>query len=249
MNKPVQHTRPEHDKHRRWTISLSPVAMICALAILIGAAAMLGHQLFPSSQRNQLLEQFVQLQQQNHQLTDKLSETEAKLALSKGQLAGMKQESTLLRSQNRSMQTRLDMFDDILASRKVHGIHFLRPTATWNSDDHSIAYQLILVKGENYPRWIKGHLAFSSLDSSGKAMALKTTRGKAGHKVEMTTHQFIEGKLACQDSWQPTTLKITLINHLGRVKGRIEIPITATQHIAPATHSSHINPPSTEASS
>ena len=201
--------------------------MILSLTILIGTAVMAGHQIFPSPQKNQLLAQFAQLQQQNHQLTDKLAEADARLALSKGQIDGMKQETVHLRAQNSTMRTRLDMFDDILASRKVHGVHFLRPVAMWNND-HSITYQLILVKGENYPRWIKGHLAFTSLDSSGKAMALKTTRGKTGHKVEMTTHQFIEGKLACQDTWQPTTLRITLINHLGRSKGRIEIPIAAT---------------------
>ncbi len=155
----------------------------------------------------------------------KLAEDEALLALRDAQIDSMQQQLQQDRQQMQQMQQRLDLFDQVLAERKVAGIHFLKPSAVWQ-DAHTIAYQLILVKGQNYPRWIIGHLTFTVNDAQGNSIVLPVAKKKhSGEKIEMTTQSFIEGTLAWPNSWQPAALHITLINHKGRAKGTITIPI------------------------
>jgi len=206
--------------------------VIVLFASLLISAGMIGHAFFPSTQRIALDQQITQLQQKQDELTGKLAKTEAMLSLGKGQIDGLKQEMSLLGSENSIMKKRLAMFEDVLAARKVSGIHFLRPMATWQ-DNHTIAYQLILVKGENYPRWIKGQLSFSVTDTDGHVIMLNSKKGKTSHKIEMKTHSFVEGTLAWVQTWRPDTLTITLIDHLGRKKGTIEIPIFSSSSQPP----------------
>jgi len=159
-------------------------------------------------------------------LSNKIAESEALLALRDSQIEGMKQEIQRNQLDMQNMRQRLDMFDDVLAARKVAGVHFLKPSATWKND-HTIAYQLILVKGKNYPRWIIGHLTFIVENNKGHPISLQPAKkANNGSSIEMTTQTFIEGTLAWQQTWRPKTLIITLINHKGRNKGSITIPIT-----------------------
>jgi len=224
LNRPLQiiiHNNPDQGQR---TITLRVYVVIVLFVSLLVAAGMVGHAFYPSTQRIALKQQITQLQQKQDELTGKLAETEAQLSLSKEQVNALKQEMTLLGSENSIMKKRLDMFEDVLAARKVGGIHFLRPMATWQNNN-TIAYQLILVKGENYPRWIKGRLSFSVTDADGHVIFLSSQKGKSERKVEMKTHAFMEGTLAWPQQWRPGTLTITLIDHLGRQKGKIEIPI------------------------
>jgi len=159
-------------------------------------------------------------------LSAKLAEAEALLSLRDAQIESMQQQLQQDRLDIQSMRQRLDLFDQVLAERKVAGIHFLRPSAHW-TDAQTIAYQLILVKGKNYPRWIIGHLVFTVKDAKGNSTTLPIAKKKnSGDKIEMTTQSFIEGTLAWPNRWRPTALHITLINHKGRAKGTIIIPIS-----------------------
>jgi len=224
LNKPLQITISHGSGNNARAFTLRSYAWIILISLPLIAAAMIGHSFFPSAQQTALLDQLTQMQQKQDRLIDKLTETEALLSLNKGEIDGLKQEMALLGSENSIMKKRLAMFEDVLAARKVSGIHFLRPMATWR-DNHTIAYQLILVKGENYPRWIKGQLSFSVTGADGQVITLSSKKGKRSLKVEMKTHAFMEGTLAWAQTWRPDTLTITLINHLGRKKGTIEIPI------------------------
>ncbi|MFQ5345284.1 MAG: hypothetical protein ACE5DZ_04905 [Mariprofundus sp.] len=212
-------------KHNHWqqTTALPAYIIIALFCLLLTAAIMVGHSLFPAAQQTALLDQVKHLQQTQDKLNGKLAETEALLSLSREQVHGLKQEMELLGSTNSSMKKRLDMFEDVLAARKTGSIHFLRPSATWQ-DSHTIAYQLILVKGENYPRWIKGQLAFTVASADGATISLNIRNAK-NSKVEMKTHAFMKGELLWPEQWQPETLTITLIDHLGRKKGHTAIPI------------------------
>ncbi|MDQ7000608.1 MAG: hypothetical protein Q9M12_06985 [Mariprofundus sp.] len=214
------------------TITVRVYVVIVLFASLLISAGMIGHAFFPSTQRIALDQQITQLQQKQDELTGKLAKTEAMLSLGKGQIDGLKQEMSLLGSENSIMKKRLAMFEDVLAARKVSGIHFLRPMATWQ-DNNTITYQLSLVKGENYPRWIKGHLSFSVTGADGQVITLSAKKGKRSLKVEMKTHAFMEGTLAWPQTWQPDRLTITLIDHLGRQKGKIEIPIFSSSSQPP----------------
>jgi len=224
LNKPLRITTNNGSGNNARTVTLRTYAWIILISLPLIAAAMIGHSFIPSAKQTALFDQLAQLQQKQDQLTGKLAETEALLSLSKGQIEGMKQEIALLGSENSIMKKRLAMFEDVLAARKASGIHFLRPMATWR-DNRTIAYQLILVKGENYPRWIKGQLSFTVTGTDGHVITLSSKKSKTSLKVEMKTHAFMEGTLLWPQKWHPDTLTITLIDHLGRKKGTIEIPI------------------------
>ncbi len=231
LNQPLRITIGNDSDHWQRSATLRAYIVMILVASLLLAAIMIGHALFPSAQQTALLDQLTQLQQKQDRLTGKLAETEALLSLSNGQIDGLKQEMALLGSENNIMKKRLAMFEDVLAARKVSGIHFLRPIATWR-DNHTIAYQLILVKGENYPRWIKGHLSFTVTGADGKSIPLNPKKAN-NSKVEMKTHAFMEGTLIWPQQWLPDRLTVTLIDHLGRQKGTIEIPIFSSSSQVP----------------
>jgi len=202
-----------------------PALLLIMLLTLLAIAAVAGSRYFPQKQQeSQLPGVIAQLQHERKQLNERLAETEAMLALRDGQIEGLEQEMELLRGEKLAMTKRLDMFDDVLAARKVKGVHFLRPSFIW-SDETSIRYQMILVKGENYPRWLNGHLEFSVVDTNGQSSLLNNKKNKNQHKVEMTTQTFIEGTLHWPNDWIPQNIKTTMIDHLGKKKGHIEVPI------------------------
>lgn len=206
--------------------------ILIAITLLAGAA-FVGSMLIPSGKLSQQSQHIAQLQYEKRHLTSKLSETEAMLALRDGQIEGMQQE--LLRNSHEilAMKQRLAMFDDVLAARKVGGWHILHPTAQWQ-DDQSIAYHLVVVKGENYPRWAKGHLSFSVIAANGDLIPLQNRRGKRSLKFDMTTHAFFEGVIPWSKEWQPKMLYISLFDKRGKNNQKIEIPILSRHALKPA---------------
>ncbi len=208
--------------------SIRPLTL---LAIIAATAAFVGwlvtDRTHPPAETRKLQQQITQLQQDKLELNRKLAKTEALLALRDNEIASLQTQIGRDRRDMLTMQQRLDMFEDVLAARKVAGVHFLHPSARWQ-DEHTIAYQLILVKGKNYPRWIIGHLQFTLADGAGHSAELMPAKqSNRGGKIEMTTQSFIEGTLAWPHAWRPTAMTITLINHKGRNKGEIVIPVTA----------------------
>jgi len=215
-------------------ISIRPFTLLLMTLGVLAAIGLAANLLFRSSEQvgnhSDKQQQAIKLQQDKQaDLRGKLSETEALLSLRDAQIKSMQQQLQRDKTDMQRMQQRLDLFDQVLAERKISGVHFLRPLAVWKGN-HSIAYQLILVKGNNYPRWIIGHLAFSVVGDKGHSIVLPTSKKeKSGFKIEMTEQTFIEGTLYWQPSWHPQSLNVTLINHLGRNKGSINIPITQAE--------------------
>ena len=202
----------------------SRISLLVALVLAVATGIALG-LLFHSGETSAIKQLMAGLQEKQSVASGKLAKTEALLSLRDAQIKNMQQQLQHDNEDIQHMQQRLDLFDQVLAGRKLAGVHFLRPSAIWQGD-HNIAYQLILVKGNNYPRWIKGHLAFRALDREGHSALLTPAKiAKSGFKIEMTEQSFIEGVLHWQQPWQAQTLRMTLINHLGRNKGSIEIPI------------------------
>ncbi len=209
----------------------SGILRFAALLVLASASVSI-YQLFDVGETSDIQQQLVNLQKKQTALTAKLAKTEALLSLRDAQIKSMTAELQRDKSERQRMQQRLDLFDQVLAERKVAGIHFLRPSASWQ-ERRSIAYQLILVKGNNYPRWIIGHLTFTALDSKGHSISLTPAQtARSGFKIEMTEQTFIEGALPWRQPWQAETLRITLIDHRGRNKGSIEIPIEPSRQAA-----------------
>ncbi|MDQ6996463.1 MAG: hypothetical protein Q9M82_03260 [Mariprofundus sp.] len=225
LNQPI-HILIGQKKDAVKRISIRPLTLFTITLITLVVAGMVGKKLFvPDSQLEQQ-KKTTSLQDEYLRLNAKLAETEALLSLRDAQVESMQQQLQQTNLNIQQMQQRLDLFDQVLAERKVAGVHFIRPSASWKNK-HAIAYHLILVKGKNYPRWIIGHLAFTVTDAKGRSITLASTKKKNnGDKIEMTTQSFIEGELTWQPSWQPKKLTITLFNHKGRNKGHVSIPIT-----------------------
>jgi len=186
--------------------------------------------LLSSDESLQHRQNIAQLQYEQRHLTSKLSETEAMLALREGQIESMQQQ--LLRNNHdmHSMKQRLAMFEDVLASRKVGGWHILHPTALW-IDEQTISYHLVVVKGENYPRWAKGHLSFSVIGPKGETIPVANKRGKKSLKFDMTTHAFFEGAIPWSKEWQPEMLVISMFDKRRKNNQKIQVPILTHQKV------------------
>jgi len=198
---------------------LLSITLVVILVIAVGATVF-----FSSDKQTQHMQRIAQLQYEQRHLTNKLSESEAMLALSDGQIESMQQELTRNNYAMHAMKQRLAMFDDVLAARKVGGWHILHPTAQWENE-HSIAYHLVVVKGENYPRWAKGHLSFSVKSPTGETIPLDNKRGKRSLRFDMTTHAFFEGIIPWSKHWHADVLIISLFDKRGKNNQQIEIPI------------------------
>ena len=228
LNKPI-HILIGQKKDAVRRISIRPMSLIAIIILILALAGIAGKNLLaPVGQREQ---QQKATNPQQVVISTKLSEAEALLSLRDAQIESMQLQLQQDRVDMQKMRQRLNLFDQVLAKRKVDGVHFLQPSAYWK-DAHTIAYHLILVKGKNYPRWIIGHLAFTVKNTKGNKILLPVSKKKhSGDNIEMTTQTFIEGTLAWPDSWQPESLNITLINHKGRSKAKITIPINRSdQH-------------------
>lgn len=205
--------------------------------VLMIVVLCLGFVMLLPSQHIQYQQRIAQLQYEQRHLTSKLSETEAMLALRNSKLESMQQELTRNAHDMYLMQQRLTMLDDVLAARKVGGWHILHPTAYWQ-DAHTIAYQLVVVKGGNYPRWAKGNIRFSVLGQHGKSIPLDNKRGKKSRMFDMTSHAFFEGVIPWSKGWQAKTLIVSLMDKRKKNNQTIEVPILTTQSLDQATAAS-----------
>ncbi len=205
-------------------LTVRPCMLIVLLLSVVGLAAVAGSMLISPIHRAQHTQYIAQLQYEQRNLSSKLAEVEAMLALRDAQIESMQAESLRNAHDMRLMNKRLAMFDDVLAARKVGGWHILHPTAQW-LDDHAIAYSLVVVKGENYPRWAKGHISFSVMDSNGQTIALENKAGKRSLRFDVTTHVFFEGTIPWSKNWQAKVLTISLFDKRGKNNQKIEIPI------------------------
>lgn len=225
-NSPVQICFRHANSHRELSFSINPVVTVLMIALIaIISTVMLITSV--ASTKQTLLSQQQQiafLQHQQSQLMKERSELEASLSLSNGQIEAIKQELNLLNHDKNSMQQRLNMFDQVLAARKVKGVHLLRSSAQWR-DSHTIAYDLILVKGQNYPRWAQGILKFYAVNGEGEMIQLKTDSGKQHLKYETTTQLFLEGTLLWPEAWQAEKLFIVVYNHNRKQINQTETPI------------------------
>jgi len=212
----------------RWNgqhISFHPAAVLLAL-LAIGSLLFYGgfRQGF-TTEVDGLAKQADILKAGQQQLQIKLARSEAELALRDSQINGLKQQIHQDIRDRQLTQQRLAMFDDVLAARTVRGVHVLHPEAHWLKAEGLIEYKLVLVKGENYPRWALGHLEFSTRMPDGEILNLTDAHGKMNIKYEMTTHLFMEGALLWHGKAPPSSIIVTLVNHLDKKIRQAESPV------------------------
>ncbi|MDQ6993519.1 MAG: hypothetical protein Q9M31_08585 [Mariprofundus sp.] len=191
----------------------------------------------PSTQQlNSSLDAQARQQTTIHKQQAELSRMQAEQALAHSQIEALKKQIHADMRTQHLMQKRLTWFDDVLEARTVKGVHILHPEAQWIKEQNLITYQLVLVKGENYPRWALGHMAFTTHTDDGKILRLKNTKGQSAIKYEMTTHKYLQGTLAWHSKDQPSTLHLTLINNYHKKIRQADFPITivnSTSNLGP----------------
>ncbi|MDX8406770.1 MAG: hypothetical protein R8L58_00130 [Mariprofundaceae bacterium] len=159
--------------------------------------------------------QVARLQHEQARLTDSITEKEALLSLRDQQIAGLKDEIKDLHQQQTAMQKKLDMFNSILDARKNHGVHLLQANVH-RLNDQSIAYSFVLVKGGNYPRTAIGSIRFSTTGPDNQALVLPLSNGEDALPYRTKSHTFMQGTLPWSEAWQPTALRITLLDRRGK---------------------------------
>jgi len=220
---PTPSGRKLPDTLRRLDWPLLQILALMLLAIL--ASAWISRATYTAPNLSRLNQQITGLKQAIRQAAIKANEDEALLAIRDSQIETMKRELREQQSKIAAMRQRLALFEDVLAERKVTGIHFLRPEATWLQG--AIHYRLVIVKGGNRPRWVNGKLQFELRDDHGHTLTLEPMkRKKSGYRIEMQEQTFIEGELPWHQTWRPNRITIRLVSRDRRSRGEITIPIT-----------------------
>lgn len=211
---------------RTLSFQLYPIVLLLAAALLfiIISVAIVSVMALDKQVLNSQQHQISELQHQHALLIQKNSKTEALLSLRDAQIKAMQQQQEQLEYDKLAMQKRLHMFDEVLAARKEKGLHMLNPAAFWRQSD-LINYSLVLVKGQNFPRWQKGELSFSVINPDGEEVILRSPKGREKYKFDMTTQEFVSGSLLWSESWQPDALIITMHDLTHRNTRQFSVPI------------------------
>jgi len=192
------------------------------LILTLGSAALTwfyGPEKFPA-----LSSRYAQLQHMNRDIRKKLTETQANLVLGNEQINGLKAELKAIQRQIEPMKRRIRAYESILEARKSSGVHILRARANWKNR-HLIAYDIVLVKGGNYPRSVAGSLRITARDGDGHAEKINLGKNTPELPYRMETHTFMRGDFQWYRNWRPDHLLIVRLNQQGKQRDQTEIDI------------------------
>lgn len=215
-------------RHRR--INLAAVLGI-VLVIGLGSGAIGWH--FAPRQNEALSSRYYQLQRENHDLRNQLATREGELAISNGQIDALKNELLADQQQTEELKQTKTIYESILQTRKLAGVHLLRASAHMENDEPAkgvqrLVYSIVLVKGGNYPRTVKGSLRITALGKDGQKQLLQLGRRAAELPYVMNTQTFLEGSVIWQQDWRPVTLHITRLNTKGEERDHMDIELDKT---------------------
>ncbi len=213
-----------HGGKQTRNIKIRPVSIILFILALFLIAFVLGSRLVPGNSAQSLIPQHIQLQQQYAQLHSELAEANALNDLKEQQLESMKQELLTQQSNNSELIKRLRMFESILEARKANGLQLLSATAKW-TDRESIQYNLTLVKGGNYPRYLSGHVQISAQSPEIEPVEIKLENQKTKLPFRIETHTFLRGLAKWEQDWHPDKILVVVFNHRGKELLRTEIAL------------------------
>jgi len=163
-----------------------------------------------------------QLKQQNHDLRDQIATFEGELALANEQIDGLKNELLAGQQRNEEVQQSRNIYESILEARKSSGVRILRASASLE-EGNRIKYNIVLVKGGNYPRSVSGSVRLTALGSDGQQWVLKANPKGKNITYKMDTHAFLEGNVIWTQEWQPIKLQITRMNYQGAERDQVDV--------------------------
>ncbi|MDQ6987339.1 MAG: hypothetical protein Q9M25_06010 [Mariprofundaceae bacterium] len=192
------------------------------LVISLSSAALAWYYAPP---RTEILStRFYQLQQQNQDLRDQAASLQGEFSLAKEQINGLKSELLSGQQDNETLHQRLNIYESILEARKSGGVRILRASARIK-EGNVLNYRLVLVKGGNYPRSVRGSVRIHAIGNKGEKQLLKLGKSTAELPYKMDTHIFLEGNTPWQHAWLPEKLQITRLNYQGAERDQMEIKL------------------------
>lgn len=205
-------------------LKVRPIYIILIFLGTFLIAFLLGFRLTPSSHVQSLVPQHIQLQRQYDQLRSELAEISALNDLKEQQLESMKQELLTQQSSYNELTHRLRMFENILEARKANGLQLLHADATWK-DGESFQYNLTLVKGGNYPRYISGKIQMTAQSPAAETIEIELNNQQTELPFRIETHTFLHGIAKWEQEWRPNKILVTIINHRGKQLLQTEISL------------------------
>ena len=206
---------------RRFNMSLGRLSFII-LIIMLGTAS-LTYLLLPKGPPPPSTSYF-QLQRLHQETQGKLAEAEGVLALKNEQISGLKTELQKKERQTEDLKQRINAYESILEARKSSGVHILRARAIWKSPK-LLDYDIVLVKGGNYPRRVSGSLRITARSQDGHELMLELGKDAPELPYLVETHIFLHGSYEWNQDWRPDHLSIIRLNHKGENRDQMEIEI------------------------
>lgn len=203
-----------------------PIYMWGAALLLLFMGAAVDHWLVQRLQTasNSLLPQYMHSQRLLRDAQARLAAAEAELSLRQERLTTMQEEMASQQQDNERLQERMRVYETILQSRKTSGVRILKAEASWLGMD-SIRFDVVLVKGGNYPRRASGSLRIMAKDSHGRESMVKAGGDSADLSYEVESHAFLHGYLKWQQDWRPDRLLIIRLNRQGELRDQMEVQI------------------------
>ena len=211
-----------HGSKQTRNLKIRPISIILFILGVFLIAFALGSRLPVSNSAQSLIPQHIQLQHQYDQLHSELAESNALNDLKEQQLESMKQELLAQQSINSELMQRLRMFESILEARKANGLQLLSASAKW-SDRESIQYNLTLVKGGNYPRYLSGHVQMTAQSPEAETVEIELENQKTRLPFRIETHTFLRGLAKWNHDWHPDKILVVVYNHKGKELLQTEI--------------------------
>ncbi|MDQ6971630.1 MAG: hypothetical protein Q9M30_03190 [Mariprofundaceae bacterium] len=215
------------------------VLLALTLILCLGSAFLAWHYAPPRSEMPSA--RFYQLQQQNHDLRDRLATLKGEISLSTEQVAGLKNELLAAQQTNEELNQAKTIYQSILEARKTSGVRILRASARIEANGNpaegkQLRYSIVLVKGGNYPRSVTGSLLISAIGADGQTKALNLGKDHKGLPYHMETHVFLEGSVVWKEEWSPAKLHIIRLNYQGAKRDQMDVSLAgskfATEKIA-----------------
>lgn len=213
-----------HGGKQTRNLKIRPISIILLFLGTFLVAFFLGLRLMPANNVQSLVPQHIQLQRQYDQLHSQLAEANALNDLKEQQLESMKQELLAQQNTENELNHRLRMFESILEARKGNGLQLLHADAKW-ADNENIQYNLTLVKGGNYPRYISGHIQMTAQSPEAETVDIELENQKTELPFRIETHTFLRGSAKWEHEWRPNKITVTFFNHRGKELLQTEISL------------------------
>ena len=216
-----------HGRKQTRSLKVRPISIMLVFLVTFLVAFLLGYRFMPGTNMQSLVPQHIQLQRQYDQLRSELAEVNALNDLKKQQLESIKQELLAQQSNNNELNQRLRMFESILEARKANGLQLLNADAKW-ADKGSFQYNLTLVKGGNYPRYLSGNVKMTAQSPESTTVEIELENQKTELPFRIETHTFLRGLAKWNHEWRPNKILVTIFNHRGKELLKTEISLEGT---------------------